>query len=265
MLANYVIILSVRTFWALVSTFFYLAIGRYPSSVYFNIALMLPMFWDYQDLVGVRYKDSTKNSVKVCALMLWEDILLDEQGIDPQQLEQMFATHSNHLSPDQMALLKLLNDAQINEDFEGKGFWLPALAFPFNPKMNQQEITALAELGFWIKCVDDLVDYTEDATNQNSNFYLSNKSGIPAAELNERQRRAAFESVGRLNYSPEKISRFLYRISIATLAFKLHNEQLKLTPDWWQRLCNSYQPLLFINLCLACVRQFHKFNFLQGK
>jgi len=238
------------------ATYFYLGIGRYPSSIYFNIALMLPMFWDYRDLVGVRFKDSTKNSVRVCVLMLMEDIQLDEQKASPKQLEQIFAAHSKSLPADQMSLIKQLHDAQINEDFEGKGLWLPSLAFSFNPAMNSQEVTALAELGFWIKCVDDLVDYENDVLNQTPNFYHNLDSDISAAELNELQRRAVFESISKLKYEPEKISRFLYRISIATLAFKLHNEQLKFTSAWWQRLCNFYQPLLFINLCIACVKQY---------
>lgn len=273
MLFTYIFVISFRTCYGLLATYRHLGLGKYPSSVYFNTALMLPMFLDYGDLVGRKQPNSVRYATLTSALMLLQDILLDDENIDVDELKSLFDAEADFtpktqlqqdtrdmymklhesLPEKQLALLNRLNMAQITEDYKNKGLWFPALVYSFNPNMSESECELLGRMGFWIKCIDDLVDYEEDAANQNSNIFVDVDIDSPPKQYLDQLRRDIFQNMMKLKYPQTEMSLFLYRISVATYAFKLHNEQLQSLPKWWDRLCKSYQPILFVNLILACV------------
>lgn len=230
------------------------------------------MFLDYRDLVGIQNKYSIKNSIKLSTLMLLEDILIDDEKISDRRLIELFKLKSTFVpkSPNEkkayllwieltnkipdswVYLINRLNLAQMNNNFKEKGTWFPALLYPFNPEMNQDEIEALTLLGYWIKCIDDLVDLERDLKMQSQNIFINYGIKDPHNYI-EILRRDVFNKINSLKYDRNKLSEFLYRISIATYAFKLHVEFLYRMPEWYRKILERYEPLMFLNITFACI------------
>jgi len=281
-LLKYAGILTVRTFYAFFLSCIYLNKQKYPSSVFFNLALILPVFFDYQDLQGLKFQGSVEQSIKTSALMLLEDILLDDENITIKDLQNMFTSPTSFqaksnsekltknlainlwfvLSEKHIGLLKDLNQAQIeatrNDNFKdfyqasyNKGLWYPALAYSFNPKMNSAEIETLTLLGFWIKCVDDLVDIDEDRDSQTTTIYTHLETDLIANAHLDKLRLEVFNKISKLDYSDKKIKLFLYRTSISVCTFKLYSEFRKKLPAWYSKLSDKFLPFQVINLLLA--------------
>jgi hypothetical protein len=245
---------------------------------------MIPMFLDYRYMVGITFTNSTKFTIYASALMLMEDILIDETNIDVSNIHILFDTPYEYTSTNklensmrnlllqsrkecsekQLQLLYDLHNTQTKttdlnnfdklvELSKAKGYWFPSIGYSYNPHTKQDEIEALALLGYWIKCIDDEVDLEEDLEHGISTIYTHPASTFIPKQHIEKLRKKVFDSIKLLPYSNTKKKVFLYRISIATYTFKLHNELLKKMPNWYQNLLNKFQPLMFFNVVLASV------------
>lgn len=279
-LINYIVILSWHTVFSLFATYKILGLGKYPDSIYFNTTLLIPMFLDYQKMIGKKFDNSLLVSIKTSALMLLGDIMIDEENISKDEITKLFSNNFNaknkseklaaslleelrDLIPQrQKILLQQLNLAQIEGEetlnyeqlinvSREKGLWFPALAFSFNPQMSDAEIEALRDLGFWIKCADDYVDRIHDEKNSKQNIFASSNTESDPKETFEKIRVETFTKIKNLSYSKNKTSEFLYRMSISTYAFILHNEFLNSKPLWYKNLVEKSHIFLFLNLVLA--------------
>lgn len=273
----YILKLSARTVQGLLTSYLHLGFG-YPSSVYFNAALMLPMFYDYSQLVGITHPNAELIAHKASALMLLEDIMLDDLHIQPYKIDSLFDSPEsftsenkverlaqrlliylkNNSSNKHIQLLHKLHVAQKQNDHLGKGIWFPALAYSFNPQISQSEEETLQMMGYWIKAIDDLVDLEEDKKNNIHNLLTDLPQEIEPQRFLENLRKEVFNQVEKLPYPKRRISDFIYGMSIATYAFKLHNEELVKSTKWYQKLCKMYQPALFANLVWATIKGYSK-------
>jgi hypothetical protein len=208
------------------------------KSVYLNLGFTRTIIAEYARLQINSPKLARKMSIYASAIMLLDDILLDEalsassynsivkliSALD-SELANMWDKVSTEVYSRQLDLLKSLHQAQLDDDRLGKGLWLPALSFAYNPQMDKQEIEILQDLGLWMKNLDDWADVEQDIAAGKDTMFTRLSYSEAMKEM-EAQRQDVFTRFKTLPYPSNIKSEFLYRLSVQGICFVAFNQDL---------------------------------------
>lgn len=216
----------------------YTEIKKILDVIYLNTGFTRTIIAEYANLQETNQGEAKNLSVMATALMLLEDFLLDEKlsdeksqvikkliGSIEEELSEKISFMKKHSQSKQRELWTKLRKAQVVNDFESKGLWLPALGFPHNHSMTESEVESLRKIGLWIKSFDDWADKVKDE-KQGKKTLFTNTTDEQSKIISESLREKAFVSFSKNNYIESKKNYFLYKLHVQSIFFYAYSKDL---------------------------------------
>ncbi len=204
------------------------------SSIYFNFALIFPLFKELVILKGERISlEAKRRCILVASYLLVDDILLDEVAELPNN---PFAKLSILLrqklvilvSPKILEKIDFLKKKQKKVKKTGNYLiredWFSSIILTLCDNWNEQELSAFANIGAYLKFADDFADRVKDAQEMIVTPFTECREDREAQNIFAKQEKLTEESLISLPYDARKIRQFWYHLTWQVAAFLAYEE-----------------------------------------